>query len=810
MAFLENPILAISATLSGEQQLQYGIVMTNTNPQNKEFMSYWLQRTRSERFRLYEKMRQPYKRLQFQARPVGPGGTPVAIGKAVLPDFSSLFAQMYLVYNVDNFRDGKLATLMRAVMPSANLPSYNGACVSLALKVREGYTSTGAYSAVNDNVIASILDKTASGSVIQRPQTFAELARNLQFCLRGQDARMQRMIWCDILSQGGIKYLPVQGVVQSAAEQMRSSQDASVFSTAPEAKDASKPVPLEVKDASKPQQDGNARRTADERERIRTEAAAREKIRADADEAKRLRINAADRANLAKARADNAKRLADADAAEEERLRIHAADRAKLAKARADNAQRLADEEAAEAQLILDTELKAMHLVITSLRERVLALNYVLPGKSLLLLDTLITYSTKFRGLPDFKWSKALDHLTANVNDTLLFNAFTTIRGKIQRLRLDSSKNARILDAYGAELTTLRNEIEQNRKDLPEVKKPVQTITQVANAIAQNNYGCRAQIKEKTQSKVGKVLGKGAYGCVYSLISNEGIPETRVLKIVDQSDAVGEGRTKERRLESKEVFYLRTLSEADPPISPRLYENFQCNIEPKKSLTGSGQPECMPESADGKGLVMVLERYTDNVRHLFNNQGRYLTVSQLDKLIQITLMLTSRGVIHGDLKLDNVLWRLVDDRKTHGLTHEFVFTDFGFTGDYVNYNPREGYTQYLYSDPYAVKNAWMLELENKDEQERLLRVFNIWQLEVELVSHESRSTLIQWNDPSYGMRKSRFARFSPDLLSDEDRAWCLTRNGALQLTESSIKFLNLPEPTRWIGQGTRRIGVIVA
>lgn len=202
------------------------------------------------------------------------------------------------------------------------------------------------------------------------------------------------------------------------------------------------------------------------------------------------------------------------------------------------------------------------------------------------------------------------------------------------------------------------------------------------------------------------MIGKGAYGKVYSLRDSRtkrSIP--RILKISPIHDP--------RRIVTfnREVLYLQELqalrwrskkhhTNVWRPLVPRLFQKQVIRASslsaPPPSISHMSKPSTpltstsASEQADGH---QVMEQYKDNMTELGLRQCRNhvtdpkkektsvaFTTQQLCLMKELVFALDQFGIVHGDAKRHNLLYRVVWNRKTHKRLLEIVWSDFGFTG----------------------------------------------------------------------------------------------------------------------------------
>lgn len=171
----------------------------------------------------------------------------------------------------------------------------------------------------------------------------------------------------------------------------------------------------------------------------------------------------------------------------------------------------------------------------------------------------------------------------------------------------------------------------------------------------------------------------------HPLDNKTNVPDNWILKVSTmQGDR--DGRLKDTF--DREVFYLRHLANAVPKMTPRL---LHAGILDKNGL-------------------QIMERFEDTIKVLGQSQARGLgipgrtsqayTWKQLRRILELARQLDSMGIIHGDLKHSNMLFRWKDGTKNPNEI-EICVCDFGFTGttDGHQYHPLIGFMRHYGCNP---------------------------------------------------------------------------------------------------------------
>jgi hypothetical protein len=220
----------------------------------------------------------------------------------------------------------------------------------------------------------------------------------------------------------------------------------------------------------------------------------------------------------------------------------------------------------------------------------------------------------------------------------------------------------------------------------------------------------------------GRILGQGCFGAVYTfnLQPTEEKEKQQQRKLKSISEKLDQAQSpkqnmmfslkvssfkndKEGRfLDSylREVYFLRELRKLRTGLVPALFQDRRVIDETKADK--------------GKGIQMM-ERYDGNAKQLGSMQATLLlglntddnktsiyafTWFQLEQLMYLAKKLDAMGLIHGDFKLSNLLYRkfVINNKKVNNnneIKYEFRVCDFGFSG-YVDptkspYSPLNGF-----------------------------------------------------------------------------------------------------------------------
>jgi serine/threonine protein kinase len=141
---------------------------------------------------------------------------------------------------------------------------------------------------------------------------------------------------------------------------------------------------------------------------------------------------------------------------------------------------------------------------------------------------------------------------------------------------------------------------------------------------------------------------------------------------------------------NREIFYLRYLAAITPKIVPQL---LQAKIVDKNGLQ-------LMERFEGPVKALGLEQAKN--LNISGRSSQAYTWKQLMRIIELAKHLDALGIIHGDLKHSNMLYRWLDDNhKDNPNAVEICLCDFGFTGKVTGdpYYPLIGFMRHFGCNP---------------------------------------------------------------------------------------------------------------
>ena len=145
------------------------------------------------------------------------------------------------------------------------------------------------------------------------------------------------------------------------------------------------------------------------------------------------------------------------------------------------------------------------------------------------------------------------------------------------------------------------------------------------------------------------LLGKGTYGYVKVACKQNNCDY--VAKVLE----LGDEQTEEHEFEA-EIFIMLYLQGHDRSISPNIEEAWVCEMD--------GRPH---------GII-VMEKMDGTVSDLIKSGNTSVVLRDLPKMISKIKKLNGFGVIHGDLKADNILYKILPDGS-----YDYKLSDYGFS-----------------------------------------------------------------------------------------------------------------------------------
>jgi hypothetical protein len=184
----------------------------------------------------------------------------------------------------------------------------------------------------------------------------------------------------------------------------------------------------------------------------------------------------------------------------------------------------------------------------------------------------------------------------------------------------------------------------------PESQGLIKVVLPIKNLERQE---CEAIVRKYER---GKTLGQGAFGAVYEACVN--INDCKYAVKAAKSDDSDEINANQRDPYFLEVLQEKKLDGSN--IVPRIYDSWSCR------------------SQDDVTIYTVMDRWQGNMESLaLHRPGRAYYRSELLRMFRIAVFLGQLGIIHGDLKPDQFLYR---NSGGDSEALEIVVADFGFSG----------------------------------------------------------------------------------------------------------------------------------
>jgi Protein kinase domain len=207
----------------------------------------------------------------------------------------------------------------------------------------------------------------------------------------------------------------------------------------------------------------------------------------------------------------------------------------------------------------------------------------------------------------------------------------------------------------------------------------------------------------------GQQIGRGSFGSVHEACKDEDCKY--VLKIAMFADDFG------RESARREISIMKQLEPTK--LGPKLLNYRFCDDKALLLM------ERFDMSAEELGRRQFSHFFGEDAAQS-NAEALLFTETQIIKIFTLALRLSQAGVVHGDLKLDNIMYRLRED--------DFIVIDFGFSGTYRTVDGKYweafwGFTHVMgcNSCPEGVD-----ECARKPISKSLVPYANIWQLMVDL------------------------------------------------------------------------------
>lgn len=245
--------------------------------------------------------------------------------------------------------------------------------------------------------------------------------------------------------------------------------------------------------------------------------------------------------------------------------------------------------------------------------------------------------------------------------------------------------------------------------NLPRSKQRKKEKAPAAAAIQIRGIELSKNLHPSTQDRMfegfrqGSLLGFGCYGSVWSfsypqptvpediaqkhrakltvfhnLLQECGSPVEKIRFILKVSGFESDKHEQLVDTWKREVFFLKYLRETGLVPSLLMSEHI-------------GETATTATTDQKKGL-QLMERFTGNLKELGAQQSKWFqnaskraltyTYAQLLQIFDLAQRLDDLGIVHGDFKLSNLLYRLLGDAKnpTDEPRYDFRVADFGFAG----------------------------------------------------------------------------------------------------------------------------------
>lgn len=251
--------------------------------------------------------------------------------------------------------------------------------------------------------------------------------------------------------------------------------------------------------------------------------------------------------------------------------------------------------------------------------------------------------------------------------------------------------------------------------------------------ILENDKQCLLEFQRHDINAIQRLLGRGTYGDVF--LVRDANQKVYALKVMRPSSAY------QREVVQNEIAVLSFLRACKANHVPQFYGSWEC---PCFSFLP------WPSSRNSTCYFVLMEAFDINASEYFSNTYRP-TRGMLAHLFVMVMELGALGIVHGDLKLAQFLFRLSADKKE---ATEAVLTDFGFSSlmvadDYKKKPASTGWCRQIWKFDYfalpechhkdlVIKKIWAIYL-------------NVIQLISDLLYEECVFVLPEPGDSRFGM-----------------------------------------------------------
>lgn len=197
----------------------------------------------------------------------------------------------------------------------------------------------------------------------------------------------------------------------------------------------------------------------------------------------------------------------------------------------------------------------------------------------------------------------------------------------------------------------------------------------------------------------GQQIGRGSFGSVHEACKDENCKY--VLKISFFTDDF------DRQVAEREIAVMQQLN--DTGLIARLITSKMCQ---DKALMLMERFDMSAEQLGKKQYEKFFGKDAGMLR-----DALLFTDTQIQQLFELAVKLSDMGISHGDLKLDNLMYRVHDQR--------FIVIDFGFTGTYKVHNGK------LWTGRWGFTHSMGCS-QQKEVPQALAKYSNLWQLIVDL------------------------------------------------------------------------------
>lgn len=247
--------------------------------------------------------------------------------------------------------------------------------------------------------------------------------------------------------------------------------------------------------------------------------------------------------------------------------------------------------------------------------------------------------------------------------------------------------------------TVLRPQSREDEEELDRLREDFRSNSRKQVLLGVNSQDLKCWEERPEGYLYGQQIGRGAFGAVHEACKDQNC--RYVLKISFFRDDF------DREIAEREIAImeqLRTTGLTAKLVKAKMCTDRALMLMERFDMSAEQLGTKQYEQFFGKGSAVL--------------QGSMMfTDTQIQALFELALQLSKLGVLHGDLKLDNIMYSVNGDR--------FVVIDFGFTGTYKRYKDKVWTARWGFTHAMGCSQT-------KEIPKELIPSANVWQLLVDL------------------------------------------------------------------------------